>query len=866
MLVLAEARSPRVLLDEVKNAREVLILTYTSALEYFERFTLADARAVGALVSVISDATMVHADPVVVRRAGTQYLDARAVCPHGAFHPKLFVIVGDGQARIAIGSGNLTIAGWNANAEVWTVLRADEDGGPRTIRQVSGFLRDLASSQIALSPGAAEAVVRVAERLDELRADDPGPELVHSLHRPIAEQLPDGPVEELALYAPFHDTTLAGTRALLERLQPAAWTVFVQPETDVDGPALAELADTHGGRLAWIARQASTDGKIVADERYWHGKLIQWRRGETIWTLTGSPNLSAPALLRNVAQGGNCELALLGPSENDLTPAEGEPPPDGIAKLSRTSTPDEVSTPAVVLLSATLRNGMVALMLHKPLTVDAILERYDVTADQWRRSATLPAGSNSYEVDLAAAPTGDAVRVLLSDETSSNSVFVADLDRVRRPHVKAIGKTRATPAEIACLGLGNQLLADLDELRPHLLRVGASIAPTSLPDGGEDAADTPAARPAPGISLEDYLAACDPVLGQPTTEFALVLPALPGVGGALDDTVGTLDSDEDSDTQDQAEDEREPTLTEQLRRSTEAERDRYRRFLERLLARAPQYPMVVRALAARSVLHAIASDLWRDESWPEILSETLCALGSTGDEPNDHERAAAASIAAVGLGVLRTDIERISRQDEHTMRYLRAGRAVAYLLDDASTEQIALLAGDLPEYLAGAAGVRAASEAVEETLHPLTGAARAARLLDEDHGLKATVTNEVIIELEDPLDGVAEPRIILALALSGDHGPNYVRGRDSNGRQVIGAWCAPWFAVERAAPRRSDRARMETPNGTNTGHARLGRPAQANVLMVRGPTPTRRGHRPARSYRLTGIMSASRDGLVLSVA
>lgn len=146
------------------------------------------------------------------------------------------------------------------------------------------------------------------------------------------------------------------------------------------------------------------------------------------------------------------------------------------------------------------------------------------------------------------------------------------------------------------------------------------------------------------------------MLGQRATEFALVLPALPGVGGALDDTVGTLNSDEDSDSHDQAEDEREPTLTEQLRRSTEAERDRYRRFLERLVARAPEYPMVVRTLAARSVLHAVASDLWTDENWPEILADALRALGSAGDEPNEHERAAAASIAVVGLGLLRTDV------------------------------------------------------------------------------------------------------------------------------------------------------------------------------------------------------------------
>jgi len=143
-----EARSPVALLDEVERAREVLVLTYTAALDFFERFALSDARALGALVTVVSDATMVNADPVVVRRAGNHYLDARALCPRGAFHPKLVVIVGDGEARVAIGSGNLTMAGWHANAELWTVLRADEDGGPTTLRQVSAFLRDLPSSEV----------------------------------------------------------------------------------------------------------------------------------------------------------------------------------------------------------------------------------------------------------------------------------------------------------------------------------------------------------------------------------------------------------------------------------------------------------------------------------------------------------------------------------------------------------------------------------------------------------------------------------------------------------------------------------------------------------------------------------------------
>jgi hypothetical protein len=805
----AEARSPFALLNEVERAREVLILTYTATLEFFERFALADARALGALVTVVSDATMVHPDPFVVRRAGTHYRDVRAVCPRGAFHPKLLIIVGDSEARIAIGSGNLTMAGWHANAEIWTTLRADEDGGPTTLRQLSAFLRELATSDITLSQGAGAAMTRTADQLDELPADDPGPVLLHSLHTPILEQLTvDGPVDELELYAPFHDTALRATNAILDRLEPTAWTVFVQPDTQVDGPALADLAERRRGRVAWASRQTQhDDGSVLPDERYWHGKLVQWRHDNTRWALTGSPNISTPALLRTVTDG-NCELALLPETQIDLAPAEGPAPPGGVAILARPK-PDEVATGALVLLAATVVGGAVALQLHAPLAAPGILQRYDAVEDRWRTSATLPAGSHTYQVGLAAAPIGQAVRILRDDHATSNSVFVADPERLRRRQEKTIGKVRATPADVARLGLGDQLLADLDQLRAHLLRVGATLPtagrPTGVDDQPTDSDSPPAARPAPGISLDDYLVACDPVLGQRMTEFALLLPALPGLGIALDDAVGTLDTDEDSGSATQPPVEREPTLTEALRRQTPSERDRYRQFLERLVRRASEYPTIVRNLAAHSVLHAAAVGIWPDDRWPTILADAITALGAAGDEPNEHERDAAASLAAVGLAMLRTDIGKISRRDEHVIRYEAAGRAVAALLPHLRQNRIDQLDAELrntdpPRQLASAATAEAAKRAVDEILRPPKGAERAARLLADDQRLAASVTGGQIIDLHDPLDGIAEARLLLALSFADDEGPIYVRGRTTRGSPVVAAWCAPWLAIERTGP------------------------------------------------------------------
>jgi hypothetical protein len=807
---LPEARSPYALLDEVERAREVLVLTYTASLEFFERFALSDARALRALVTVVSDASMVHADPVVVRRAGVQYLDVRAVCSGGtAFHPKLFVVVGDGQARVAIGSGNLTMAGWHGNAETWTVLRADEDAGPQTLRDVSAFLRTLVHSDVAMSATAPEALERVADELDELPADEPGPRLLHSLGEPIVEQLPpvDAGVDELMLYSPFHDAQLHGTRALLNQLKPARWTVFVQPDTLVDGPGLQALADERGGRVAWVSRTPlREDGTTRHDDRYWHGKVMQWRtvRGET-WTLTGSPNLSRPALLKRVGDGGNCELAILSRIDHDLTPAEGDAPTGGLSALTKPG-PERERRRRPVLLSAIAAAGEVTIELHQPLTFDGTFERYDTAADRWTSTATVGAGEDQYVVDAAAAPVGHAVRVRI-EAGISNEVFVADLARLRRRQQQAIGKVRSSPEEVIRSGLGPQLLADIDELRAHLLAVGATVrvprpADTDESDEGDDT-ELPVARPAPSQTLEEFLEACDPVLGRRMTEFALVLPALPGVGAALDEEIGTLDTDtdetaaeEDQGLEDGAgRDGR--TIRDELNQRSPDERRRYRWFVERLVERSSTYPMIIRTLAVRTLIHSIAASLWPADEWPPLLADALGALAASGDEPRPEEVTAAGSLAAIGLGLLRTDVLRMSRRDEHQMRYTSAGAAVAGLLSHRDPHQIEILAQALPRRLAGPAGMQAAEHAAEEILHPARGIDRAVRLLAEERDVAAHTNGDATLVFDEPLVGIPEPMMILALRLADDSGPVFARAVTVEGRPVLAAWCSPWLAVER---------------------------------------------------------------------
>ncbi len=850
-----EARSPYALFDEVENARDVLILTYTANLDFFERFALGEARALRALVTVISDATMVRADPFVVRRAGVQYLDGRAVCPGGtAFHPKLLVVVGNEGARVAIGSGNLTTAGWHGNAETWTVLRANSAQGPTTLRMVADFLRQLSQSGITLSNGSKEALFRVAGGLDRLPADDPGPGLFHSLEQPILDQLPSpGSVEELVLFAPFHDARLDGIRALLDRLEPKAWTAYVQPETVVDGPALEKLCSERGGRLAWIAeRQSSEDGAPKNDPRYWHGKLVQWRTsdGDT-WALTGSPNLSRPALLSALADGGNCELAVLSRVEGDLRPEEGDPPTAGVSRLIAPAYEAGGEMPPT-LLSATVEASEVVIRLCQPLNDDGTFERYDLDLDRWTLAGEIAAGELEYRLASTAVPIGRALRLRTAGGLVSNEVFVTDLGRVLKRQYKAVGQARTTIDRIVEDDvLGDLLLHDIAELRGELLKAGATVeTPTTAPatpDSGPSQEGPTLTRPAPGQTLEEFLEACDPVLGRQMCEFALVLPSFPGVGLSEEEEAGALDVGEDEEESTPEPDEKR-SLRKALEEATPDQRGQFRRFVERLVKRSPALPLTIRNLSLRTIIHSIGGGIWSDEDWPPLLARALEGLAAPGDEPNEWELRAAGSLASVSLFVLRSDVPLMSERGPHLLQFEAAANAVTPLLEHRDSEQIQQLTNELPGRLTGPSAVSATEDLAIQLLDPPDGLTRASRLLKDEHELSSRREGRVTLIIEDPVSNLPEIRLATAVHLVGGPGPTFVRALTEDGREVLAAWQAPWFAVEKETPAGKTMVRcwklssatpypltleVELARATITTNAGDERPDEVAALLVR---------------------------------
>jgi hypothetical protein len=679
-----------------RQAEEALLLSFTADLGFFESIALGVAQASGARVTIVSDAAMTVSDPRAVRRAGRSYVAGLARCT-GAFHPKLVVVAGPQRATVAIGSGNATLAGWQANAELWTVVRGDGTAVPAFLPDLISWLRGL-PEQTRVSAGVGEALQRVAGGLESLaeNADRIQPEvrLVSSLTVPIIEQLPSGPVEELAVCAPFHDPGAVALQALVERLRPRQLLVSYQPGlTELDGSAVAQLVDDVGGEV-----------RIDPQVRYRHGKLIEWEVGGQRHALTGSPNLSGQALLRSQTQGGNCELGVIAPIGASLLP-EGSTTPTATVRSVRLSPRQPVDAGPLLLGAIRTKEGL-HIQLAVPLKRPGYLELSPASAppETWERIADLLPGITDVQVTIA-AEGGSRLRLVVIDDHGTprhgNHVFVVDPARAaRRPGITAKAAPTVTPQDLfSDPQLAQRFFADMAALRSGF---PSGIPRASAAVGTAQSTKLTVRLDADSDGWERYLDACAGRLGHPLLRFALGLPDLPSLGDSPYSAVIPVSWDEqvNDDSEAGLEDDDTETVAAEtgddtpvvarppdLSRTNIDLRRRYQRWAAHLADTAPQLGPPERMLIVRLLLWTVAAQAWptEDRSWMHLLAGTLGVL-DRGDLPPDVEPQIG-SLAAVGLSVLRAYAPRYEHTEE-TTAYKRAAEGGAHLLSAADTSYV----------------------------------------------------------------------------------------------------------------------------------------------------------------------------------
>ena len=412
-----------------RQAREALFCTFNADLGYFERTVLGVTQSTGARVTVVGDGRISDPDPRAARNAGTRYVHGLAVTGSGAaFHPKVTVVAGPERAMVAVGSGNLSSGGWHLNKEIWTVATANPERCPAMVAECAAWLRTL-GQVCAITPHAVQGIGRTVTLLEQLAAAatvvDTGHHLVHTSSISLLDQLPADDVAHLVLYAPFHDEKAAAIRRLVERLRPGRVTLAVQSgrRTVIQPDAVRYVIADLGMRF---------DVVEDATEKYRHGKLIEATDADgSRWTLTGSPNLSARALLLSAAQGGNIEVGVISWPSASLFPSETRPITLDEVPAVRIADPpaDRAASNATLLAAIRTDEGLELVFARPPTAEVGVLAWSAADTDRWTEVGTVPAGAAAHVLTDVNLPGGTPVRCVHgtgADSFPGNTIFITD--------------------------------------------------------------------------------------------------------------------------------------------------------------------------------------------------------------------------------------------------------------------------------------------------------------------------------------------------------------------------------------------------------------------------------------------------------
>lgn len=792
------------------QAEEALFLTFNVDLGFFEARLLGLVKATGARITVVADANVWAPDIRAIKHAGRSY-HLGLVDEPTAFHPKLMVLVGPTRAIAAVGSGNLTMGGWQYNRELLTVFSGDRDGMPTAFGDVRDALSALGVSG-AIDAVTLKGVERTVRRLDTLLASAPPVDTGHRVHAswagPLIEHLPAEPVADLFLSAAFHDPNANAARSLLARMQPERVSVAVQPGwTHVDASALDRVLSgysTRTGARVSLLRDPESLGARRA--RYRHGKLIEWITADgRRHAMTGSPNLSTVALLRRGGAGGNWELAVTGPVCGTLFPG-GQPLDSGDVPVllgAEDTDQRELAAAPVRVLFALVKDDLLTVQLSRSCETAVTVEiaRRDDHPDDWAVLGAVPAGASAAKFD-AALPAGSRVRAITAESGPTAPMFVTDELRVL---LRAIPEKRASRVQTSSSGdlFGDDLeLLNLlqSDLTAYALDTSNARLPTAVRDERGERADVERQRTAdptePWLWLQE-----DTVrqYGPGIASWLLALPrlttadssAVPWNDIVTDEQAVGLDANEASSDVDEAlsAGEVEANTTNLIDHVTDAERIRTarRRWAARATPAAPGLSLLSRLLILRVTLGFWTAGNW-SESDPEPFTLThslLRALSIDNEPPELVERAA--SLAAIALTVMRQRTD-VTVSTEQTLRFNEA-RAAARSLLGAATE------GTIDAYVTGLRtgnGGALTTGHVTATLEDMLGADPLAELEDamESKGFEIHRPSPTSMHLHEA-GGNAELSALEAVGFAQERDGIVVWATTDRGHWACVAWRSP---------------------------------------------------------------------------
>lgn len=249
----------REVLELVSKPRYVLGTTYTLSLAFFESAIFPEfSRERLKSCLIIADSLGYHnalTEAAALQGAAQDYMIVRAPIS-GSFHPKVWLVIGDTEAVLLTGSGNLTQAGFMTNAELFDALHFTPDNPPTSelLADLRSFITGLAGMwqredhQELLC---VETLTNIEQALSGLGVatghESNGVRFLHSFQGPLIEQMPATPdATELYVAAPYFGDSLQGVELLAARYPAAKLYLYpaVHSGQATDIP-LAQLNKSH---------------------------------------------------------------------------------------------------------------------------------------------------------------------------------------------------------------------------------------------------------------------------------------------------------------------------------------------------------------------------------------------------------------------------------------------------------------------------------------------------------------------------------------------------------------------------------------------------------------------------------------------
>lgn len=234
----------------------------------------------------------------------------------GAFHPKVYMLLGPRHGRLLVGSGNASVGGLIRNAEVFGLFDSDgqkENAPHAAFSTVFTFVEELGVYACETVRRQIASARQMAPWLSSSTVEDGRKVVIGGPGRPqllaqILKALPTKNVDHVLACSSSFDRNLSGmkTLATLSKTKPVC---VVQPDhVQLDGEAVRKL----GHSIDWrpFVDPYPIEKRQRKDVRA-HAKIFIFQHGSTETCVFGSPNASAPAL-----NSANTEIAVVLPQRS----------------------------------------------------------------------------------------------------------------------------------------------------------------------------------------------------------------------------------------------------------------------------------------------------------------------------------------------------------------------------------------------------------------------------------------------------------------------------------------------------------------------------------------------------------------------